>query len=57
MDKKRIPIDENRFLELMTIKVIFTEIHDAYMITSGDPEDLGLKVTEIMKSYSDFLFF
>ncbi len=56
MSKKRIPIDENRFLELMTTRVIFTEIREAYA-TIEDPEDLGLKVTEIMKSYSDYIFF
>lgn len=53
MIKTRIPIDEDRFLELMATKVIFSEIREAYLTIIGDPEDLGLKVAEIMETYAD----
>jgi hypothetical protein len=53
MDKKRIPIDEDRFYELITIKVIFSEIRKAYL-ESKNSEDLGEDVIEIMESYSDY---
>lgn len=53
MDKKRIPIDEDKFYELMTISVIFTDIRRAYL-ESKNSEDLGEDIIEIMEAYSDY---
>lgn len=53
MDKKRVPIDEDKFYELMTISVIFNEIRRAYL-ESRNSEDLGKDVIEIMEAFSDY---
>lgn len=53
MSKKRIPIDEDKFYELMTMSVISTDVRRAYLQNTNS-EDLGEAVIEIMEAYSDY---
>lgn len=55
MDKKRILIDKDRFYELITTNVIFSEIIKAYL-EHKDSEDLGEAVIEIIEAYYDKIY-